>query len=262
MKAVLIDLDGVIYDSKSVFPHAADSIEWLNQNQIPYLFVTNTTSKSLQTIIEKLAGYGIETQAEQILTPLTVAQDWLRGECAEPIALFLTENSKLEFAEFEIYDRQIHSNLGAVLIGDYGELWSHETLNHAFRLLMLKPKPKLVALGMSRYWHAKNGLELDVGPYIKALQFASNCETIVMGKPSPSFFSTAVAHLNLAADQVMMIGDDLTSDINAAQNAGLKATLVKTGKFLPDDLNASQAADWVIDSIADLPQLWKSITIR
>ncbi len=261
MKAVLIDLDGVIYDSKSVYPGAVDTINWLAQHKIPYLYVTNTTSKPRQTIVDKMTGYGIEVKAEKILTPLMVAQDWLRNEYVQPIALFLPENSKTEFTDFEIYDPKHHSNVGAVLIGDYGEYWNYETLNHAFRLLMSKPKPRLVALGMSRYWHSKNGLEMDVGPYIKALEFASDCETIVMGKPSTSFFSTAVAHLNLTPEQVMMIGDDLTSDINAAQNTGLKATLVKTGKFLPDDINAKQQADWVIDSIADLPQLWKSITI-
>jgi len=261
MKAVLIDLDGVIYDSQSVFTGAAQTINWLKQNNIPYLFVTNTTSIPRQSIIEKLEGHGIKASNEDVLTPLMVAQDWLRKENAQPIVLFLPEESKTEFSQFELYNAELHSSPAAVLIGDYGEYWNHETLNNAFRLLMSEPKPKLIALGMSRYWHSRNKLELDVGPYIKALEFASDCKTIVLGKPSQSFFTAAVAQLNLSPEQVMMIGDDITSDINAAQNAGLNAVLVKTGKFLAADLNAHQPADWVIDSIANLPQLWESIIV-
>ena len=51
-----------------------------------------------------------------------------------------------------------------------------------------------------------------------------------------------------------MEGDDIKGDIEAAQNAGLKAILVKTGKFKPEDLQSDIEPDVVLDSIADLPK--------
>ena len=259
MRAVLIDLDGVIYDSKSIINNAAKTIDWLNTQSIAYLFVTNTSSIPRQAIVEKLAKFQINVDPQKILTPLVVARDWLRQHQPGAIALFLPPASVTEFNEFQIIEDTDESGADAVLIGDYGESWNYQSLNRAFRLLKSSEKPVLVALGMSRYWHSLDGLTLDVGPYIKALEFASECQTVVMGKPSRSFFDCAVAMLAINPDEIVMIGDDIKSDIGAAQQAGLKTILVRTGKFSKEDLSGDVEPDWVVDSIADLPELWSSL---
>ena len=259
MQAVLIDLDGVIYDSKSQIPGATDTINWLDKSSIPYLFVTNTCSKPRQAIVDKLSAMQIKVCQDKILTPIVVARQWLCENNVEPIALFLEPATMNEFSKFQVVGQSAESGAGAVLIGDIGEAWNYHSLNRALRLLISEPKPVLVALGMSRYWHSEHGLALDVGPFIKALEFASGSEAIVLGKPDTSFFTTAAELLNVACSELVMVGDDLISDIQAAQQAGLKAALVKTGKFMAADLNAEVKPDFLINSIADLPVLWEQI---
>ena len=259
MQAVLIDLDGVIYDSKSTITGAADTIHWLDKSSIPYLFVTNTCSMPRRAITDQLSGMQINVSQDKILTPVVVARQWLHENDVEPIALFIEPASIRAFSEFDIIDQNAESGAGAVLISDIGEAWNYHSLNRAFRLLMSEPRPELVALGMSRYWHSGQGLALDVGPFIKALEFASGVKAIVMGKPATSFFKSAVELLNLKCSNVLMIGDDLISDIQASQQAGLKAALVKTGKFMPADLDSGVKPDYVLNSIADLPALWERI---
>jgi ribonucleotide monophosphatase NagD (HAD superfamily) len=64
-----------------------------------------------------------------------------------------------------------------------GEGWDFATLNRAFRLLMAEPHPRLIALGMTRYWRAADGLRLDTAPFVVALQHATGIAPVVLGKP-------------------------------------------------------------------------------
>jgi ribonucleotide monophosphatase NagD (HAD superfamily) len=77
----------------------------------------------------------------------------------------------------------------------------------------------------------------------------------VAGKPSAAFFTAAVRRLGLAADRsVAVVGDDLWSDVQGAQRAGLQGWLVRTGKFREDTLETSGITpDRILNSIAELP---------
>ena len=118
---------------------------------------------------------------------------------------------------------------------------------------MEEPKPKLVALGMTRYWQTAKGLQLDVGPFVKALEYAAGCEAVVLGKPSVQFFDTALRILHCEPSQAVMIGDDILGDVQGAQHAGIKDVLVRTGKFRLSDIDSGIHPDAIIDSIAGLP---------
>ena len=201
----------------------------------------------------------INVSEEKILTPIVVAKQWLSSHDVEPIALYLEPESLCEFSEFKQIDPEEESGAGAVLISDISQAWNYNSLNRALRLLMSEPKPEFVALGMSRYWQSEHGLALDVGPFVKALEFATSTNALVMGKPSTSFFKTAAELLTIEYHEVLMIGDDIISDIDAAQQAGLRAAQVKTGKFREADLQSGIKPDYIIGSIADLPALWTDL---
>ena len=64
---------------------------------------------------------------------------------------------------------------------------------------MREPAPRLIALGMTRYWRGKDGLLLDVAPFVTALECAADCEAVVVGKPAAAFFDAALARLRLDA---------------------------------------------------------------
>lgn len=67
---------------------------------------------------------------------------------------------------------------------DLGEGWDYPTLNHPFRLLMSHLQPRLIGLGMTRYWKAPDGLRVDVAPFVAALEHAAGVQPVVPGKPS------------------------------------------------------------------------------
>jgi len=257
MTGILFDLDGVLYQNGQPIDGVSQALEWIRSQAIPYLFVTNTSSKPRAAIVEKLADFGIQTDAKHILTPPIAAATWLQSELDNPrLALYVSEATKIDFANFQIADSD-NNHIDALIIGDLGTDWSFDLINTAFQQLMTSPAPHLIALGLTRYWQTPNGLQLDVGPFVKALEYASGHDARICGKPSPSFFEAAAQQLQLEASQLIMIGDDIQGDIGGAQRAGLKAILVRTGKFRETDLQQGITPDAIIDSIADLPNWWE-----
>jgi HAD superfamily hydrolase (TIGR01458 family) len=258
MEALLFDLDGVLYQGGRVIDGALETLHWCERCAIPHLFVTNTSSKPRRALVERLSAMGLSASAEQIFAPPVAARDYLAAHDAEPLALFVREATREDFVGLALLHDAAERGAGSVVIGDIGKAWDFATLNRAFRLLMAEPRPTLIALGMSRYAQGSDGLVLDVAPFIKALEHASGCEAVVMGKPARAFFDAAVHKLGTSPAQTVMIGDDIHGDVGGAQAAGLAGILVRTGKFRPNDLEGEIRPDAILDSVADLPQWWEN----
>ena len=255
MTALLIDLDGVLYEGERSVPGAAETVSWIQDNAIPHLFVTNTTSRPRRALVEKLSRMNVNIAEQSILTPPVAATRWLVEHVPGPASLFVAAATIEEFGSLEIATVG-QTSVASVVIGDYGECWSFAELNRAFRLLMNEPRPALVALGMTRYWLAEDGLRLDTAPFVTEIAHASGADPVVLGKPARPFFETALAMLETSPTQTLMVGDDVHGDIAGAQGAGIEGVLVRTGKFRPEDLAGPIRPEFVLDSIAELPQCW------
>lgn len=256
MQAILFDLDGVFYVGDQIIDGSLDALQWCDENDIPYLFITNTTSKPPQAIVEKLSAFGIETDVSRIMSPPVATVDFLKQREIQCVSLYMEDQTRTVFSEFQFVST-LKEQTEAVIVGDMGVGWNFEIMNRAFRQLMQDPAPIFIALGMTRYWRAPDGLRLDAGAFVSALQYASGIEPVVLGKPAKAFFHAAVKRLAVSPNDAVMIGDDIRGDIEGAQQAGIIGLLVRTGKFRPSDLNGSVQPDAVIDSIADLPDWWQ-----
>ena len=116
------------------------------------------------------------------------------------------------------------------------------------------PGARLVCLHKNRWWQTARGPLLDSGAFVAGLEYAAGVEAELVGKPSPAYFEAALAVLGVAPEDAVMVGDDVESDVSAAQRLGLHGVLVRTGKFREDTLAvASPAPDAVLDSVAELP---------
>jgi HAD superfamily hydrolase (TIGR01458 family) len=201
---------------------------------------------------------GLAISESQILTPPVIARRWLSENVEGPVALFVAPETAAEFAGTKLVEPGTYEPVGAVVIGDYGDRWDFAELNRAFRLLMTEPQPALVALGMTRYWNAPDGLRLDTAPFVVALRHATGVEPVILGKPAARFFEAALSQLGTAADEAFMIGDDIRTDIDAAQSLGIRGILVTTGKFRAQDLDLQIGPHATLDSVAALPEWWRA----
>lgn len=254
----LLDLDGTLYTDPDPIPGAAEAVAELRRRGASLRFVTNTTRQPHSKVLERLHHLGFDVDVTELFTPAVAARRILTGLGVRTIAPFFPAASLVDFPQFEAIGGTAGAHVAgataeAVVLGDLGDDWSPARLNDAFRLVM--DGAALIALQRGRYWQSAQGLCLDAGPYVAALEFATGREAIVCGKPSIDFFDAVVKSMELpeGAGAPVMVGDDLWNDVAGAQRAGLRGWLVRTGKFRQSVMAESEVApDRVLDSVADL----------
>jgi len=249
IRGYLFDLDGTLYEAGRGIPGAAGKIAELIQRDVPHCFVTNTTSKPRSKIVEILRAARIPADPEKILTAPSVAGRWLKEKGLLRCHLLLKDSLLEDLPEIIATSE----NPQALAVGDMGSEFTHANLNRAFRILMDYPDCAFVTLARNRFFKAADGLDMDVGAYVAALEYASGRRAENIGKPSPAFFHTACASLNLDPAECAMVGDDLENDVLGAQSCGLQGILVRTGKFREEQLHQTkEKPNSIIPSIAHL----------
>jgi HAD superfamily hydrolase (TIGR01458 family) len=188
--------------------------------------------------------------ADELLTPAALAVRHCLDKGHRRVSLLMNEEVKGDFAALEEDDE--HPD--AVIVGDLGEDFAYPVLNRAFRHVM--DGAELIALQRNRFWLRADGLSLDVGPFVAALEYATARDAYVVGKPAPGFFQEVLREAGAAADDSAMVGDDIETDVGGALGAGLAGILVRTGKYRPDAAASSGVEPTAtVDSIADVPEL-------
>ncbi len=246
---ILFDLDGVLYVGGQPIDGAVETVRYVKERK-PVRFVTNTTTRPLDMLFDKLKKLGIPAEEHEIFTPPKAAVAWLKKRGEPKLFLIVEPDTSIDFADFE----QVSDNPDYVVIGHYGRRWSYDLLNRAFHMLM--DGAGLLALHKGRYWQTEDGLQLDIGAFVVGLEHATGQTAAVMGKPSENFFKLPIEDMGLQPSRVMMIGDDINSDIGGAMAIGCKGGLVKTGKYRDDLAQQSDVTPTVtLDSINDLKDL-------
>ena len=254
--AYLLDLDGTLYAGGAAVPGAPEMLDRLRREGPPFRLVTNTTSRSRAMLVDRLRGYGFRVPPEEIFSATLAGAALARELGYRSLAPFLPAPALDDLAGFQLVGG-VSGRRGvpdAVILGDLGEGWSYAVLQEAFQYVM--GGAAIIALSRDRYWQRGDGLALDAGPFVRALEYATGRTAVVVGKPDPAFYRAAVDGLGLEPGQVVMVGDDVRSDVAGAQRAGLAGVLVRTGKFSPADLTGDVSPDAVLDSVADLPRWW------
>jgi phospholysine phosphohistidine inorganic pyrophosphate phosphatase len=261
--AYLLDLDGTLYAGGAAVPGAPETLERLRRAGVPFRLVTNTTSRSRAMVVERMRGYGFAVEPEEIFTATLAGAAFARDSGVRVVAPFLPAPALADLSGLELVGgssgRQPPPRAAreagapeAVILGDLGEGWGYELLQEAFEYVM--GGASIIALSRDRYWQRGDRLALDAGPFVAALEYATGVSAVVAGKPSPAFYAAAIASLGLGGPaKTAMVGDDLWSDVQGAQRAGLQGWLVRTGKFREETLRDSGITpDRVLPSVAAL----------
>ncbi|GGT31710.1 TIGR01458 family HAD-type hydrolase [Streptomyces chromofuscus] len=258
--AVLIDIDGVLTVSWRPLPGAVEALREIRDAGLPVALVTNTTSRTRASIAGTLADAGFEVTARDILTAPAVTAAYLAerfpgARCALLNSGDIREDLEgVSLVDDDTFAEGAGAPVDVVVVGGAGPEFTYTALNRAFG--RLQRGARLVAMHRNLYWRTQDGLQLDTGAFLAGLERAARTEAEVTGKPSAAFFEAALGRLGVPADQAVMVGDDIESDVLGAQRAGVTGVLVKTGKYLPETHRAAGGTpDHVVDSFADVPAL-------
>ncbi len=240
IEGIFLDISGVLLDGAEVLPNANKAIGYIEEKNLPYRLITNTSQQPRYCIVKQLQDAGINVAEEHVYTAPLAAKDYVLSHNLRPFCL-IHRGLKYEFREVEQNDPN------AVIIGDAADDFNYNYLNQAFRLC-LEGAP-LIAIGHNKYFKKSGEYFLDAGPFVEAIEYACDIEAVITGKPSVDFFNQVLASIQLKPDQVALIGDDIYGDIQGAINAGMESRLVRTGKYRVGDENKTMPKASVVDNV-------------
>ena len=183
IKALLIDLDGTIYQNEQLIENTLSTIKELEKRKIQYRFITNSTTKSKKSICVYLNSLGLIVDESRICTTWHAASTYcFNNNISDVKILTLATNIESDLNGLNLVD----SDPEAIILGDLGHKFNYEILNDIF--LDLLNGSELIALHKNRYWLNNEKIVLDLGPFISLLEYASNKNAIIVGKPNKAFF--------------------------------------------------------------------------
>ncbi|XP_034519292.1 phospholysine phosphohistidine inorganic pyrophosphate phosphatase isoform X2 [Ailuropoda melanoleuca] len=179
VRGVLLDISGVLYDGGedggAPIPGSVEAVARLKRSRLKVRFCTNESQKSRRELVGLLRRQGFDISEGEVTAPAPAASLILKERSLRPHLL---------------------------VCDDAGEDFSYQNMNKAFQVLMELEKPVLISLGKGRYYKETSGLMLDVGAYMKALEYACGIEAEVVGKPSPEYFQLALKEMGVEAHEV------------------------------------------------------------
>jgi HAD superfamily hydrolase (TIGR01458 family) len=251
VRGLLIDIDGTVTEADDLVPGVLEALALLQARKIPYRLVTNTTSKPRSAILAKMRSFGLEVAPGAVITAPIIGREYLLSRGLTRCYPLFKESLREDFEGIDFVD----CSPQAVLVGDLGDELAYSALNRGFRFL-LDAKVAFITLARNRYFRGSDGLCLDVGATVAALEYAADRVAVLVGKPAREFFLVACQSMGLAPEETIVIGDDLEADIGGALAAGCGGVLVRTGKFRPAQIeNPSVFPDRTLDSLADVAEL-------
>ena len=248
IKAFLFDLDGVFYEDDRIIPGVSATIEWLKQQKIPYRFLTNNTTLSRRLLVDKLNIIGLALNEDDLISANYAGTLLLKKLSIKSCRLVLRENAKIDYQTFDTTNPKPE----AIVVGDIGPNWDYNLMNDLMNLIF--NGAKLIALHKGTYFQSHDKLVIDSGAFVAGLEYSTQTNAIIVGKPQPTFFELASQHFDCKVNEIAMVGDDLINDIQGAQKMGYTTFLVKTGKFRSSIYRSSSIRpDHLIKSINELP---------
>lgn len=246
IKAVFFDLDGTLYFNQKAIEGAIETVDYLKSKGYICRFLTNSDSKRTSYILERVKNLGFNIELDEIFTPVTASVKFLKSNREAKIYTLVSDNVVSEYEEFNLCEE----NVDYIVIGDCRDKVSYDILNKAFKIV--GENTEILALQKGKYFYDSTGKNLDTGAFVAMMEYATGKSSKVLGKPSESFFNILLQDLNLKPSDVLIIGDDISTDIVGANNIGSVGALVKTGKY-NDQINLHVGnPDLVLDSVADL----------
>ncbi|MGB7448494.1 MAG: HAD-IIA family hydrolase [Ornithinimicrobium sp.] len=274
-RAVVFDLDGVLYRGGELCPGAAEGLAAVREDGLDVLFMTNNASRTPDQVAEHLTSLGIDAKREEVLNSSQVGAAHLAqlrddqdtpGSGEDPLVLAvggpgvaaaLREEGFSCLPAAEVPESGPPRPFWAVLQGYGPQMKVHDLHEVAYAL---HDGAIWVATNADSTLPTSRGLAPGNGALLAAVTHGTGLNPEVVGKPFPRSYGIALDRLGLGAADVLAVGDRLDTDIEGARAAGLSSALVLTGVHGRSDVDAAPAQrrpDVVVDHIPDLREHWR-----
>jgi HAD superfamily hydrolase (TIGR01458 family) len=252
VRGLLLDLDGVLVLAGKAVAGAPEALAELDRRRFPYLVVTNTSLVSRASLARWGRQVGFATPADRFQSALSASAELVRRDYGDrPVYVISSDDARSEFEGLNVVDGDgadaAPDDVAAVILGDSPDQLTKANLDRAFRLV--RRGAALIGMHRNPWWITPQGPTLDAGAFLVALEWATKRRAATVGKPSPAFFRVAIQRLAAEAaargepplrrSDLVMVGDDVGSDIGGGRRAGLRTVFVRSGKHGDAELEAA-----------------------
>ena len=256
VRALVIDMDGVLWRGDDPIPGITGFFALLRARPIAFRMATNNASKSPQQYVDKLASMGVKVAAGDIITSAVATAQHIAA--IAPGASVYAIGDGLRQA---VLHCDLHLSDGEqadfVAVGWDPNL-TYKELSEA--TLLIHAGAEFIGTNPDRTWPSERGFLLGNGAILACLQAATDVEPFIIGKPERTMFDAALSAMGADVTHAAMLGDRLETDIIGGHKAGLRTIFVLTGASDETDLAASPVKpDWVFRDIQELTQVWGAL---
>ena len=249
----LLDMDGTIYLSETLFDGTLDFLRYVRAIGGRYLFLTNNSSRGTDAYIAKMARLGIEAFHDDFLTSADATIRYLRGRYLPETVYYVcgTESLKnqLRLAGLRVAET-LRDDCAVVLLGYDTEL-TYEKLENC--CILLNRGVPFIATNPDWVCPTWYGSVPDCGSVCRMLTTATGREPTFIGKPQPEMARLAMERTGFSPEQTALLGDRLYTDIACGVNAGIDTVFVLSGEGTQADIAAYQIhPTWVYPDIGTL----------
>ncbi len=245
-KGYLIDLDGTMYRGTELIEEAADFIKKLNEKNIPYLFVTNNSSRTPAQVAEKLRKFTIPAEEEQVFTTSQATANYIHNLKNDASVYVIGEEgirSAIEEKGLSFAEEQADF----VVVGIDRSI-SYEKL--AIGCLAVRNGATFISTNGDIAIPTERGLLPGNGSLTSVITVSTQTQPIFIGKPESIIMEQALAVLGTSKEETLMVGDNYDTDIMAGINAGMDTLLVHTGVTKKEHLSRYEVQPtYVVDSL-------------
>ena len=232
----LIDLDGTIYHGRQPIAAAQRFIKRLQANNIPFIFLTNNTTKTPQQVVDNLdQNHQIQVTADQIITPSLATANYLREQSSDirQKSCFVIGQLGLQSAIFKTGIQYNEINPDYVVVG-----LDFDVTYHKFEVatLYIKRGAQYIVTNSDTNLPNERGLVPGAGSLVSLVATATQQQPVYIGKPESIIANYALKITGWSKKQVAIIGDNYNTDIRCGLNAGIDTILVYTGVSTPEQV--------------------------
>ena len=253
-KLFLLDMDGTLYLGENLFPHCLDFLQAIRDSGARYLYLTNNSSKSAHSYVEKLTRLGIPAVKEDFFTSVDAACIYLKthGHRNKIYALGTASFRKqLTEAGFPVTDR-LEDDIDCLLMGYDTEL-NYRKLEDA--CILLNRGVEYLATNPDWVCPTAYGYAPDCGSVAQMLEHATGRKPFFIGKPQPDIALLAMEKAGCSPAETVLVGDRIYTDIACGVNAGISTVLVFSGETTPEDARKSDIQPSL--TCAGITDLWE-----
>ncbi|MFE8696681.1 TIGR01457 family HAD-type hydrolase [Cytobacillus sp. FJAT-53684] len=245
-KGYLIDLDGTMYRGTELIEEAADFVNQLRKLDLPYLFVTNNSSRTPEQVAEKLRSFEIPADPEQVFTTSMATANYIYEQKKDASVYVIGEegirtalaHKGLTFAE---------ENADFVVVGIDRSI-NYEKL--ATACLAVRNGATFISTNGDIAIPTERGLLPGNGSLTSVITVSTQTIPLFIGKPESIIMEQALQVLGTKSSETLMVGDNYDTDILAGMNAGMDTLLVHTGVTTKQLLSGyEKKPTYVVDSL-------------